>query len=186
MESKISVRETVIVSIFTALTILGGYIAIPLGPVSMVLSNFVILLSGLLLGSRRGTAVAFTYLLLGTLGLPVFAGGTSGIAHIIGPTGGYLLGYLPAAFITGMISEYKKRSLIKDALALTSGALCIYALGLPWLKFSLDMSWINTLYAGMLPFLPGDAVKIIAAAVIGIKMHEPIQEFLHIQNQNEK
>ncbi len=185
MESKISVKETVIVSIFTAMTVLGGYIAIPLGPVSMVLSNFVILLSGLLLGSKRGTAVAFTYLLLGSLGLPVFAGGTSGIAHIIGPTGGYLIGYLPAAFITGLMSEYKKRSLFKDTIALIIGALSIYAFGIPWLKFSLGMSWIKAISAGMLPFLPGDAVKIIAAALISIKMHELIQEFLHKNSHNE-
>jgi len=185
MESKISVKETVIVSIFTAMTVLGGYIVIPLGPVSMVLSNFVILLSGLLLGSKRGTAVSFTYLLLGVLGLPVFAGGTSGIAHIIGPTGGYLLGYLPAAFITGLISEHKERLLKKDLLALICGALSIYALGIPWLKFSLDMSWIKAISAGMLPFLIGDAVKIIAAALISIKMHELIQEFLHKNSRNE-
>ena len=184
MESKISVKETVIVSIFTALTVLGGYIAIPLGPVSMVLSNFVILLSGLLLGSKRGTSVAFTYLLLGALGLPVFAGGTSGIAHIIGPTGGYLIGYLPAAFITGLISEHKKRSLKKDALALIFGTLSIYTFGIPWLKFSLSMSWNNAISAGMLPFLIGDTIKIIAAALIGIKMHKLIQEFLHKNNQN--
>jgi len=185
MESKISVKETVIVSIFTAMTVLGGYIAIPLGPVPMVLSNFVILLSGLLLGSKRGTAVAFTYLLLGALGLPVFSGGTSGIAHIIGPTGGYLIGYLPAAFITGLISEYKKRSLKKDSVALIFGTFSIYAFGIPWLKFSLTMSWTNAISAGMLPFLIGDTIKIIAAALISIKMHEFIQEFLHRNNHNE-
>ena len=186
MDSKISVKETVIVSIFTAMTVLGGYIAIPLGTVSMVLSNFVILLSGLLLGSKRGTAVAFTYLLLGTLGLPVFAGGTSGIAHIIGPTGGYLFGYLPAAFITGLISQYKERSLKKDTLALICGALSIYALGIPWLKFSLAISWIKAISAGMLPFLIGDAIKVIAAALIGTKMHELIHEFLNKNNKNEQ
>ena len=122
MESKISIKETVFVSVFTALTVIGGYIAIPLGPVPIVLSNFVILLSGLLMGSRKGAAVAFTYLLLGALGLPVFAGGASGLARIAGPTGGYLLGYLPAAFITGFISERGKRSLIKDILALSHDA----------------------------------------------------------------
>ena len=178
MESKISVKETVFVSIFTALTVIGGYIAIPLGPVPIVLSNFVILLTGLLMGSKKGAAVAFTYLLLGALGLPVFAGGASGLARIAGPTGGYLLGYLPAAFITGLISEYGKRSFFRYLLALTAGTLTIYAAGIPWLKLSLNMLWKDAFLAGMLPFLIGDAIKVTAAALIGIKMHTLIEDSL--------
>lgn len=179
MESKISVKETVFVSIFTALTVIGGYIAIPLGPVPIVLSNFVIILSGLLMGSRKGAAVAFTYLLLGALGLPVFAGGASGLARIAGPTGGYLLGYLPAAFITGFISEHGNRSFFRDLLALTAGVLTIYAAGIPWLKLSLDMLWRDALLAGMLPFIIGDTLKVIAAALIGVKMHTLIEDSLN-------
>ena len=178
MKSKISVKETVLVSVFTALTVIGGYIAIPLGPVPIVLSNFVIILSGLLLGSRKGAAVAFTYLLLGTLGLPVFAGGASGLARILGPTGGYLLGYLPGAFISGLISEHGKKSLFKDFLALTAGALAIYAAGIPWLKLSLDMHWKDAFLAGMVPFLIGDALKVTAGALVGTRMHERLADFL--------
>jgi biotin transport system substrate-specific component len=182
LKSGISVKETVFISIFTALTVVGSYTIIPLGPVPLVLSNFVILLSGLLLGSKRAAAVAITYLLLGTLGLPVFSGGTSGLARILGPTGGYLLGYLPAAYITGLISEKGKRSIIRDTIALISGVLIIYASGIPWLKFTLEMQWKDAILAGMLPFLPGDAVKIIAAALIGIKMHGLIEDSLAKDN----
>ena len=186
MESKISVKETVFVSIFTALTVIGGYIVIPLGPVPIVLSNFIIILSGLLLGSKKGAAVAFTYLLLGALGLPVFSAGRSGIAHLAGPLGGYLLGYLPAAFITGFISEHGNRSFIRDLLALTVGALTIYAMGIPWLKLSLEMQWKDALLAGMLPFLIGDALKVTAAALIGIKMHTLIEDSLEKDNTGQE
>jgi biotin transport system substrate-specific component len=179
MESKTSVKDTVFVSIFTALTVIGGYIAIPVGPVPIVLSNFIIILSGLLLGSKRGAAVAFTYLLLGALGLPVFSAGRSGIAHMAGPLGGYLLGYIPAAFITGLISEKGKHLFIKDILALSSGALAIYLLGVPWLKFSLDMLWKDAILAGMIPFLAGDAIKVSAAALIGVKMVQVVRGILN-------
>ena len=182
MESRISVKETVLISVFTAMTVIGGYIVIPLGPVPIVLSNFVILLSGLLLGSKKGAAVAFTYLLLGFLGLPVFAGGTSGLARLAGPTGGYLLGYLPAAFITGLISESGKRSIVKDAIALTAGALLIYAVGVPWLKLSLGMLWREAAIAGMIPFLIVDLIKVAAAALIGLRMHQLIDDFLGTGN----
>ncbi len=170
MEQTVPVKKTVLISLFTALTVVGGYIAIPLGPVPMVLSNFMILLSGALLGRRMGGAVAFTYLLLGLAGLPVFAGGTSGFAHLTGPTGGYLLAYLPAAFTAGAIANKGKRSLFKYFAALSAGALLIYAAGVPWLKFSLNLEWKKAVLAGMVPFLPGDLIKVTAAALIAFKM----------------
>ena len=181
MKQVLSVKETILISAFTALTVIGGYISIPLGPVPIVLSNFMILLSGVLLGKSKGSAVAFTYLLLGLLGLPVFAGGTSGFAHLAGPTGGYLLAYLPAAFIAGAISNHGKPSIIKNFTALTTGALIIYFMGVPWLKISLGLEWEKALFAGMLPFLPGDLIKVSAASLIAYKMrylidNSPISE----------
>ncbi|MDQ1330177.1 MAG: biotin transport system substrate-specific component, partial [Thermodesulfobacteriota bacterium] len=88
-------------SLLAALTAVGAYIAIPVGPVPIVLQSLFILLAGLLLGSTWGVAGVGIYLLAGAFGLPVFAGGAGGIGRFLGPTGGYLLGFLPAVYIIG-------------------------------------------------------------------------------------
>lgn len=103
-----SVRSTVFAALFTALISVGAYLSIPVGPVPIVLQNFFVLLAGTMLGSSAGFSVVVTYLILGAIGLPVFHSGTGGIGIIMGPTGGYLLGYLPAVYITGLISEKER------------------------------------------------------------------------------
>ncbi len=186
MEKPVSVKKTILISIFTALTVIGGYIAIPIGPVPIVLSNFMILLSAVLLGGKMGSAVALTYLILGLSGLPVFAGGTSGLAHLTGPTGGYLLAYLPAAFTAGAIANRGKHSLFKYFTALSAGALIIYIAGIPWLKFSLNMEWRKAIFAGMVPFLPGDLIKVTAGALIATKMDGLIDNFSLSDNSEDQ
>ncbi len=160
-------------SLFAALTAAGAFIAIPIGPVPIVLQNFFVLLCGLLLGSRWGLASVGIYLLAGTLGLPVFAGGTGGIGRIIGPTGGYLLGYLPAVFVAGWIVEKTKPGLLFDLTAMICASIILYGCGLIWLKIITGLTWGKTLALGMYPFLLGDALK-IAAAVPVVKMLRPI------------
>lgn len=160
-------------SLFAALTAAGAFIAIPIGPVPIVLQNFFVLLCGLLLGSRWGLASVGIYLLAGTLGLPVFAGGTGGIGRIIGPTGGYLLGYLPAVFVAGLIVEKTKPGPFFDLTAMICASIILYGCGLTWLKIITGLTWGKTLALGMYPFLLGDALK-IAAAVPVVKMLRPI------------
>jgi biotin transport system substrate-specific component len=106
------------------------------------------------------------YLLAGLCGLPVFAGGTGGIGRLMGPTGGFLMGYLPAVFLTGAVAERRPVRMRRDVLAMILGSLVLYACGVPWLKFVTGMSFSKALAAGMLPFLAGDALKIAAAALI--------------------
>jgi biotin transport system substrate-specific component len=145
------------------LTAVGALVAIPIGPVPIVLQNFFVFLTGLFLGSRWGLASVGIYLIAGILGFPVFAGGTGGIGRIIGPTGGYLVGYIPAVFIIGVIVEKRRTSLYLDIVALVSGSLILYLFGVTWLKIITGMSAGKALAVGMLPFLPGDALKIAAA-----------------------
>jgi biotin transport system substrate-specific component len=165
-DSAVSLRMMVYASLMAALTAAGAYIAIPIGPVPIVLQNLFVFLSGLLLGPRWGTASVGIYLLAGALGLPVFAGGVGGIGHFAGPTGGYLLGYLPAVYVIGLISFGSKKRVILDILAMVSGGLIVYALGLSWLKILTKMTLAKTLAVGIFPFLPGDAIKIAAAIPI--------------------
>jgi len=159
-------RLTVLASLMAALTAVGAYIHVPIGPVPIVLSTLFVLLSGLLLGSRWGLISILLYLLVGAIGIPVFAGGRGGFAHFFGPTGGYLFGYALSAWVTGLISERSQGSLFLDILAVLMGSLAIYLIGVPWLETVTGMSWQKTLMVGMLPFLAGDCVKATVALVL--------------------
>jgi biotin transport system substrate-specific component len=159
-------RWMVLASLMAALTAVGAYIHVPIGPVPIVLSTLFVLLSGLLLGSRWGMASMGLYLLVGAIGMPVFAGGKGGFAHFLGPTGGYLFGYVLASWITGFISERSQGSLILDVFAVIIGSLTIYGLGVPWLKMVTQMSWPKTFIVGIAPFLIGDAVKASVALIL--------------------
>ncbi len=157
-------RMTVYASLFAALIAAGAFIAIPIGPVPIVLQNMFVLLAGIILGSRWGLACVSVYLLMGALGFPVFAGGTGGIGRLFGPTGGYLLSYLPAVYATGIISEKLQKTMANDIIAMVAGSLIVYAAGVPWLKYVTGMGWNKAVAVGMYPFLIGDIIKIIAAA----------------------
>lgn len=159
-------KLTVYTSLFVALISIGAFIAIPIGPVPIVLQNMFVLLAAVLLGPAWGTACVGVYLLIGLAGLPVFAGGTSGIGKLFGPTGGYLLAYLPAVFVTAGISKSLKKKLPGDLIAMVAGSLIVYAIGVPWLKTVTSMTFAKSLTVGMYPFIPGDIIKIIAAAFI--------------------
>jgi biotin transport system substrate-specific component len=148
-----------------ALMAAGAYMVVPLRPVPIVLQNLFVLLAGLLLGPAWGTASVLVYLALGAVGLPVFAGGGGGLAHFAGPTGGYLLGYVPAAAVAGALSR-RRNSAVADAWAATAAALVVYACGVPWLALVTRMSPTRALAAGLLPFLPGDALKVAVAVAV--------------------
>jgi biotin transport system substrate-specific component len=157
-------RLTVHASLLAALIAAGAFISVPIGPVPIVLQNMFVLLAGLLLGSRWGLAAVGIYLLAGACGLPVFAGGIGGIGRFAGPTGGYLIGYLPAVFIVGLLSTYGKTAL--DIIGMILGTFIIYSVGVIWLQWITGMALSNALAVGIYPFLIGDALKIAAAVTI--------------------
>ncbi|MHC1744144.1 MAG: biotin transporter BioY [Syntrophobacteraceae bacterium] len=159
-------RMSVYASLMAALIAVGAYLVVPVGPVPVVLQNLFVLLAGLLLGGRWGLASVGIYLLVGAVGLPVFAEGKGGIAHLLGPRGGYLFGFAAAAAVAGMISERGRSRMSVDAVAVVIGTLLVYACGVPWLKVQTGMSWEKALAVGMAPFVIPDAVKAAAAVVL--------------------
>jgi biotin transport system substrate-specific component len=161
-----SLRMTVYAALFAALTAVGAYLAIPIGPVPIVLQNLFVYLAGLLLGRRWALAALGIYLLAGAVGLPVFAGGQGGVARFLGPTGGYLVGYLPAVYLIGLISNRTANRVLWDVTAMVCGTIVLYSCGITWLKVLTGMSWAKALAAGAFPFLPGDALKIAVAVPI--------------------
>ncbi len=140
-------------------------VSVPFSPVPITAQTFGILLVAMALGRTRGTAVVLAYLLEGLAGLPVFAGGKAGIVALMGPTGGYLLGFLVAAYAVGTLADRGwDRSLTTSVLAMTVGTAIIFVCGLAQLWFFVPAGALAT--AGLTPFLPGAAIKIAIASVV--------------------
>ena len=167
MDSSNQLRMMVYAALFAALTAVGAFLSIPVGPVPIVLQNMFVYLTALLLGGRWGLASVGVYLLAGACGLPVFAGGLGGVGRLIGPTGGYLIGYLPTVYLIGKIAHKDHPRVFTDVLAMICGTVVLYTCGVTWLKIITGMPLMKALALGMFPFLIGDAIKIAAAAAIG-------------------
>ena len=146
--------------------------SIPIGPVPLSLATFAVLFAAFFLGGRWGAAAVGIYLLLGAVGVPVFSGFTGGLQKLIGPTGGYLVGYLPMAFIAGGLYTLwgKKQSGTKRFLLMVLAALIgtavLYALGTAWFCHVMQRTVWEALGLCVIPFLPGDMAKTAAAAVL--------------------
>jgi biotin transport system substrate-specific component len=140
----------------------GAWISIhlPFSPVPVTLQTLVVLLAGLLLGKNLAAASVLAYLVQGAAGLPFFAGGRSGLAALLGPTGGYLFGFLAAAYVVGLLSELQFRStMVRAAVCLLTGSIVIYIFGLAWLARFIPESQVLAL--GLYPFLAGDLLKLL-------------------------
>jgi biotin transport system substrate-specific component len=151
----------------TLLIALSAQIALPLpfSSVPITGQTLVVLLTGALLGSRRGSLSLLAYLAEGTLGFPVFAGGSAGLAYLMGPTGGYLVGFIAAAFIAGLLAENGWNRQVRTAFfAMLLGNIALYAFGLFWLALFVGSE--KVLVMGLLPFIPGDVIKIIFATML--------------------
>jgi len=164
---------------FALLTALCAQIRIPLGftPVPITGQTFAVLLSGAVLGSRMGAASQLLYVLMGAAGAPFYAGGgecstlvswwcgTGGWEHATGATMGYLLGFIAAAYAVGYLAEHHQdRRFATSIGAFLTGNLVIYALGVPWLMYSLSWDLVEGVAKGLAPFIIGDTIKIILAA----------------------
>src|SRR5215207_7635320 len=140
-------------------------IALPFTPVPLTGQTFAALLIGAALGSKRGAASILLYIALGTFGLPVFAGGAAGMAYLSGATAGYLVGSVVAAYVIGLLAERGlERSVRTSIIPFLIGTAIIYACGVTWLAVMLG-SFSKAFAAGLLPFLIGDTIKLIAASL---------------------
>lgn len=161
------IRKMVYASLFAALTAIGAYITIPLGPVPFTLQILFVLLAGAMLGSKWGSISMIVYTLLGIAGLPVFSGGGSGIGVILGPTGGYIIGFTAAAFVVGFLSERSRTgNALINAICILTGVALIYSFGLSHLIVVADMSFMQAITVGFLPFIGADLLKVAVAAYI--------------------
>ena len=157
-------------ALLAALTAVGAFIKIPLGYSSITLQFFFTAMAGCLLGPYWGAASQGVYVLLGLVGLPIFTLG-GGFGYVFQPTFGFLLGLIPTAAVIGALTR-RNASPVRVALACAAGLAVLYAVGVPYMALILNgymgkgMSVSRLLWAGMLPFLPGDAIKIAVTALL--------------------
>ena len=165
-----SARKLVYTALFAVLTAVGAFLRIPLGVSSITLQFLFTAMAGVLLGPACGALSQGVYVALGLIGLPIFTAG-GGFGYVLQPTFGFLLGLIPAATIIGAISR-RSSSPLRLALACLAGLAALYAVGVPYMALILNgymgkgMSVSGLLWAGMIPFLPGDAIKIAVTALL--------------------
>ncbi len=154
---------------FALFTALSAQVAIPLPftPVPISGQTFAVLLTGAALGSSAGAVSMGLYLLLGVIGFPFFTDGSSGMQVITGVTGGYIVGFILAAWVVGALAERRRDRAVATAIpAFLLGSVIIYLIGLPWLAVVGDFSFAQTIEYGLTPFVIGDLVKIGLAGVL--------------------
>ena len=152
---------------FSLLIALSAQIVIPIGPVPITGQTFAVLLTGALLGSRLGAMALIVYLIEGASGLPFFYGGSSGIAHLLGPTGGYLIAFPAGAFITGAFAEHGwDKRFLTAAASMAIGSLVIMLSGWAWFALITNTALPTAFQLTVLKFIPGDIIKIFLAAAV--------------------
>jgi biotin transport system substrate-specific component len=173
---KLTTKEMTLVAMFTGLTAMGAFISIPLGEVPITLQTLFVILSGLILGPKLGALSQIVYLALGLVGAPIFAGFSGGFQTIMKPSFGFIIGFIFAAYIIGIIAHSAKGTSAKNIwIASLVGSIVIYLFGLPYMYYILNivmtkgLSFGDVMKMGMLLFLPGDFVKFVVASIVGIK-----------------
>ncbi len=154
---------------FALVTAASAQLSIPLPFTEVPLSGqtFGMILAGAALGSTMGAASQLLYLMLGAVGLPFYAGGTSGWEVVRGATGGYIVGFIVGAWLIGRLAERKHDRAVKTAIpAILIGSAAVYAIGVPWLAVVTERSLPAAISAGMAPFIVGDLLKVVAAGLL--------------------
>lgn len=164
-------RNMILVSLFTALTAIGAFVRIPLPFIPLTLQIVFVLLSGLILGKKLGALSQLLYLGLGLIGIPIFTEG-GGPGYVLKPSFGYLVGFVLAAYLSGLILEKREANIYNSILAALTGLISIYIIGVPYLFFVLNnIAGVTTTFSGaikigFLTFLPADLVKVLIVTLI--------------------
>lgn len=188
MAQKKTVWMTEVALMAAVLCVLAPF-SIPIGEIPITLATFAVYLTAAILGSKKGTASVLVYLLLGMVGVPVFSNFTGGAAKLAGPTGGYLVGYLPCAFLVGFLIEREFKGtknlssvaknafeLIRSVMAMVFGTILCYLFGTAWFMYQMSETYTvaQALAICVVPYLAFDTVKIILASAIAV----PIRKLL--------
>ncbi len=160
------IKNMVFTALIAAVLCAVSPFTIPVGPIPLSLTTLVIYLAALTLNWKYGTLAVVIYLLIGIVGLPVFSGFHGGAQWLVGPTGGFLIGYIPCALIVGLIINIHENKKWLYPVSMVLGTAVLYTCGTVWIMMSLKYTLAAALMACVVPFLIGDAVKIVLASVI--------------------
>ena len=180
-QPKVRTRQLTLIGLMTAVICILGPLSIPIpvSPVPITLTNLAIFFAIYLLGIKGGTACLLVYLCLGTAGLPVFSSFSGGLGRLAGPTGGYLIGFIFLALIQGSLMKAFPGKNTAAVIGMILGMAVCYCFGTAWLAIQMELTFPAALSIGVLPYLPGDGVKIIIAAVTGPKLKAAVQKAVH-------
>ena len=183
MSRKIT-KAIVFTALFAALIAACAFISIPVPgtPIPIVLQNMMVVLSGMLIGPILGTASTLLFIIAGILGLPVFSGGTGGFAKIMGPTGGFIIGYAIAALVAGLILGRPrldgKKHIARIIIAAVCGFVVMYIPGVLHFMNSLDKTFSETMALCVIPYIPGDLIKMVLCILISIPVRRTAASFI--------
>lgn len=168
------VKDMALAAVMASLICIAGPLTVAAGPVPLSLATFAVYLAGAVLGKKRGTLAVALYLAIGAIGVPVFSGFSGGIQKLAGVTGGYLAGYLPCAFLTGLGAERAEKEGRKILLPvmMVTGTAVLYAIGTAWFTVQTGNTLGAALGLCVLPFLPGDAAKIAAVTLLAVPVRK--------------
>lgn len=165
---KLSATDMTFTALFAAILCISSYISIPLpfSPVSITAQTLIINMIALLFSSKRAAMTVGIWILLGLVGVPVFSGGAGGLAKIAGPTGGYIFAYFVVAVLIAAIRGKKEKLWQELLIVICLGIPLIYIIGMPWMMAVTGIGWKAALLTGVIPFIPGDIVKAVAAVFL--------------------
>ena len=170
-EKKVNVKDMTVIALVTAVICIIAPFSIPIAisPIPITLALFALFLAGIILGKWKGVVCTVIYLLLGMVGLPVFNGFSGGVQKLVGPTGGYLIGYLFLVFFTGLFVEKFPN---KIPMYFVVGIIVCYAFGTVWFVLQYKVGFLEALTMCVFPYIPMDLVKLVAAVIIGSQVRK--------------
>ena len=174
MDNSAKIRKITTYAMMSALMCICGPLSIPIGPIPVSLTIFIICLAVYIIG-MKGTLISYSiYLLLGLVGLPVFSGFQGGPAKLAGPTGGYLIGFIALAFISGLIFEKSNGNTVLTLIGMILGIAVDYVFGTMWFMHQTHMGLAEALGVCVIPFIPIDLCKAAVATVLGRLIRKPL------------
>ena len=176
--SVFTVREMVFTAICAALICILAPRSVPVGAIPISLGTFAIYFSAALLGGKRGTVAVIVYIMLGMVGLPVFTAMRGGVAVLFGATGGYIIGYIPLALLTGVFSDMKSKLHWTMPLGMVLGTVALYTFGTAWYMIMSGSTLAAALLACVVPFLAFDAVKMVLATLLAVVLRARLSRYL--------
>lgn len=176
--TSINTKDMAMIAVLTAMTCVLAPLSLPIGPVPISLTNLVIYIGLYVLGTKKETVSYVVYMIIGLVGVPVFSGFTGGPGKLVGPTGGYIIGFVPMAIIAGLVIDKYADKKWASFLGMVVGTIVCYALGTAWLAIQAQMDLKAALFAGVIPFIPGDVTKMIIAMILGPVLRKRINKLV--------